>query len=230
MNTNNLNPHRDYYQDLTGLTARPDTPPIDSPPYVSRNLEKDNGLSFAMNLVQYYTFQSIYRLQRGSSGIKWTAEVGVTPIQRTPIPPPDSVPYSNDAVLKMLSTSEFFRPTDKLMWRYDTNRLVVPKNTLVSFTSTPSAPEKGQMGVCGISFERPGYYLLTFDISSGFAAMSGMPPNFEPKQIAGTFTWSIVVTMHYEIARREDGDFEPEAYEAWANALFDGLRSKMEIN
>jgi hypothetical protein len=230
MNTNNLNPHGDYYQDLTGLTARPDIPPIGSPPYVSRKLEEDNGLSFAMNLVQYYTFHSIYRLQRGSSGIKWTADAGVTPIQRTPIPPPDSVPYSNDAVLKMLSTSEFFRPMDKLMWSYDNNRLVVPKNTIVSFTNTPAAPEKGQMRMCGIRFERTGYYVLNFDISPGLGATGGMPPNFEPKQIPGVFTWSVVVTMHYEISRRENGDFEPEAYEAWANALFDGLRSQMEIN
>jgi hypothetical protein len=33
-----------------------------------------------------------------------------------------------------------------------------------------------------------------------------------------------------EIAKREDNDFEPGAYAAWANAIFDSLKSKMEVN
>lgn len=230
MDTNHLDPHGEFYQELLGLSGRPENPPANWPPYADRKLKVDNGIGFAMDLIHYYTFYSIYRLQRGSSGIRWTADVGVTPIQRNPTPPPDSTPYPNDALLKMLASSEFLRPGDKLMWSYDTNRLVVPKKTSLSLTEIPSIPEKGQMRVIGIRFERPGYYVLTFEVSPSFAAGTMMPPHFEPKEIPGALTWSVLVTMHYEITRREDDDFEPEAYAAWADALFDGLKSKMEVN
>jgi hypothetical protein len=54
-----------------------------------------------------------------------------------------------------------------------------------------------------------------------------MPAGFDPPVVPGVFTWTVPVTMHYEIARPGDDDFDPAAYAAWADALFNGLRQKM---
>jgi hypothetical protein len=176
MDTNISDSHNEFYTDLLGLASRPDKPPEDWPPYTERKLDSDNGMTFAMRLIQYYSFYSVYRLQRGTSGgTRWTLGVGVTPIERTPIPPPDATPYPNEALIQMLSQSEFLRPGDRMLWKYDTNRLVVPKGTQVSFIEIPAIPEKGQMLLCRIRFERPDYYTLDFDISPGVAQLGNMP-------------------------------------------------------
>jgi hypothetical protein len=122
------------------------------------------------------------------------------------------------------------RPNHKMIWEYDNNRLVVPKRTKVSFIEIPAIPEKGQMLLCRISFERPGYYSLHFDISPGAGQFGKMPAGFVPQQVPGVVTWTVTVRMHYQIEKRTDDGFSPELYSAWADALFDGLRKNMGFN
>jgi hypothetical protein len=228
MDTNVQDPHHDFYSDLLGLAGRPDKQPEGWPPYQDRRLETDSGTAFAMQLIQYYVFKSIYFLHRGTSGwIKWTAGVGVTPIERAAITPPDATPYGNERVLKMLSDSEFLRPADKMLWTFDNGRLQVPKGTKVSFIDHPGIPEKGKMPVRSVRFERPKYYRLDFDVSPGVGANNQMPAGFVPTTVPGVTTWTIMVAMHYEIERRNEDGFTPELYSAWADALFDGLKKKM---
>lgn len=223
-------PHSDFYRDLLMLSGRSEKPPAGAPAYADRNLLTDNGMSFAVRVLHYYAFYSIYRLQRGSvGGISWKLGQGIRPINKVPIPPPDATPYPNDTLLKLLSGSEFLREGDKLLWRFDNNRLVVPKGTDVSFAEIPGNPEKGQMMVCRIRFARPHYYTVDFDISPGMAQLHQMPAGFEPQQIQGVFTWNIQVAMHYQIEKRTDDGFRADQYSAWADALFDGLKKNMEF-
>lgn len=230
MDLSSDDPHSDFYRDLLGLSGRPDKPAQGAPANHERNLLADNGMSFAARVVHYYTFYSIYRLQRGTSlGIRWTAKEGVRPVNRAPIAPPDAIPYPNNSLLKLLSASEFLRDGDKMLWKFDNNRLIVPKGSDVSFVEIPANPEKGQMMVCRIRFERPHYYRLDFDISPGLAQSTQMPAGFEPRQIPGAFTWTLQVAMRYQIERRTDDGFRPEQYSAWGDSLFDGLKKNMEF-
>ena len=188
-------------------------------------------MTFAVRLLHYYTFYSIYRLQRGTSaGISWKAGQGVRPINRAPIPPPDAVPYSNNDLLKLVSVSEFLRDSDKMLWRFDNNRLVVPEGTAVSFVEIPADPSKGQMMICRIRFERPHYYTVDFDISPGLAQLGQMPAGFVPQQKYRGL--SLGRCKSRCVIRLKSGrtiGFRPEQYSAWADGLFDGLKKKMEF-
>src|SRR6266478_5688702 len=86
-NSNLSDPHEEFYSGLVQLASRPDKPPTAWPIYKERNFESlDEQFSFVTRLVQFYVFRSIYFLQRGvAGGMKWTAGVGVTPINKKPI-------------------------------------------------------------------------------------------------------------------------------------------------
>jgi hypothetical protein len=231
MDTNIEDPHRDFYSDLLRLAGRPDKQPADWQQYKDRQLEADHGSAFAVRLIQYHIFRSIYRLHRGSSGgTRWTVGKGVTPIEIEPIVPPDAMPYANDRVLNMLLDNEFFRPEDKMLWKFDNGRLQVPRGTTVSLMETPAIPQQGQMLVCTVRLERPGYYKLDFDVSSGIGANGMMPSGYEPQMVPGVSTWTVTVTMRSEVEKRKDNGFQPGLYSAWADALFDGLRKQMAFD
>jgi len=155
---------------------------------------------------------------------------GVTPIEIEPILPPDATPYANERVLSMLSDSEFLRPMDKMLWSNEGGRLLTPKDTVVSFMEEPAIPAQGKMLICRIRLQRSGYYRLDFDVSPGVGAGDMMPAGYVPQMVPGVSTWTVTVTMHSEIQKRTDDGFEPDAYSAWANALFDGLRKKMAFD
>ncbi len=226
--TNLQDPHQEFYSDLLSLAGRPEKRPVDWLPYKDRHLEADAGSSFAIRLVQYYIFKSIYRLHRGTSGgTKITVGKGVTPIEIEPILPPDATPYANEKILHMLSDNEFLRPMDKMLWTSDSRRLQVPKGTDVSFVEEPAIPGQGRMLICRVRFERPSFYKLDFDVSSGVGANGMMPAGYDPQTVPGATTWTVTVTMRSEIQKRTDEGFQPDLYTAWVNALFDGLRKKM---
>lgn len=229
MNTNIADPHHDFYSDLMGMANRPEKQPANWPQYKNRKLETEGG-TFTVRLIQYYVFKSIYFLHRGSSGVRMTAGVGVAPIDRLPIVPPDTKPYPTERLLLLVSENEFFRPWDKMIWKYDNNRLQVPKDTQVSLIERPSIPNEGKPLVCTVRFERPSYYRVDFDVSSGMGANNSMPAGFTPQVIPGVITWAVTVTMHYEVQKRSDDGFQPELYSAWGDALFDGLRREMAFD
>jgi hypothetical protein len=102
INTNTEDPKADFYQDLLGLTLRPDQPPPGIT-YKERKLESPaEKFLFVTRLMQYYVLHSLRVLQAGRQGTRWVAGKGVTAIDVNPIPAPDAVPYSTDALIHAL--------------------------------------------------------------------------------------------------------------------------------
>jgi hypothetical protein len=219
-------PHEDFYSDLVGLADRPDVPPPGWPPYQERRFDSlDEQFSFVARLVQFEVFKSIYSLHKGvSGGIKWTAGVGVTPIDKKPIVPPDAVPYPTQDIMKVLSQSEFLKPFDRSLW----NRapIVMPFGTHISFSEHKN-PEKGEVFTCVIRLERVGFFTVDFDVQSGVGMNNQLPAGFSSRAIQGTTTYTLGVTMKYVIQRRTDQGFRPDRYALWLDSLFDGLQKKI---
>lgn len=226
MNQNLQDPHSEFYSDLSSLTGRPNVPPAGWPPYQERNLS-DHGSEFAVRLIQFYVFQSIFYLIRGRSGVITTVGEGVRTFEREPITPPDMVSYPTEELLKVIGTNQFFTPIGAMIWKNPRYPLPVPKGTRLSLIEHAAQPDKGQMLVCTVRFERPNFYRLDFDVSSGIGANDGMPAGFSPQSIPGVTTWSVTITMEYKIQSRHDEGFQPELYSAWADALFDGLQKQI---
>jgi hypothetical protein len=132
-----------------------------------------------------------------------------------------------EQLLKAIGTNQFFTPQGAMIWKNPRYPLPVPKGTQVSLTEQPAHPEKGQMLVCTVRFQRPNFYKLDLDVSSGIGANDAMPAGFLPPSIPGATTWNVTVTMNYRIQNRHDEGFQPELYSAWADALFDGLQKQI---
>ncbi len=218
--------HEEFYGELVRLADRPDKPPEGWPVYRDRNFESlDQQFAFVTRLIQFEVFRSIDLLQRGvSGGIKWAAGVGVTPVEREPIVPPDAAPYSTTALLDGLAGNEFLNPMDEMVWKLNPTQM--PAGTNVSFTEHAN-PEKGEVFTCTVRIERPTYFTIDFEVRAGPGMTDQLPAGFATRAVQGTTTYSVRVTMKYEIEGRADHGFRPEQYAIWANSLFVGLEKKM---
>ncbi len=226
MDTNFSDPHYEFYEDLMALASRPEQRPDGWPPYKDRRFESaDEQFAFVARLTQFYVFRSIDRLQRGvAGGVKWTAGVGVTPIDRKAIVPPDAVPYPTKDLLDTLAGCEFLRPSDQMIWKASPMKL--PAESHAIFTEHAD-PAKGEVFTSTVRLERPGYFKIDFEVRPGIAMNNQLPAGFSSDAVKGTATHSVTVTMRYEIRRRNDGGFQPNMYAAWADSLFSGLRKQM---
>jgi hypothetical protein len=220
MNTNNEDPKADFYQDLLGMTARPDQPPP-GVTYKERKLDSPGDkFLFVTRLMQYYVLHSLRVLQGGRKGTKWTAGKGVTAIDVMPIIAPDATPYPTDALIHALVDSEFFNPGDRMFWTARPFQL--PHGTNISLAERQP---KDSPFECFVRLERSGYYRIDF-VTSPSIAIQGQPPAGFQTPTPSVNSYPVTVTMNYEVQRRGDG-FEPDIYARWADSLFSGLKDIM---
>lgn len=226
VNENLNDPHQEYYDGLLQLANRPDHQLEGWPEYRARSFESlDQQFTFVTRLLQFDIFRSLYFLQRGVvGGVKWTSGVGVTPINRKPVVPPDAAPYAQERINALLTSSEFLRPTDELLW--ENKPFMLPLGTEMSFVESAN-PAKGEVLTCIVRLERPGYFRLDFESQPGPAIDNQLPAGFSSPAARGTTTYSMVVSMKYRIERKRDQGFNADQYSIWADSLFDGLRKAM---
>jgi hypothetical protein len=226
MNANLSDPHEEFYGGLIQLASRPDKQPEGWPAYKERKFESvGEQFNFVTRLTQFYVFRSIYFLHRGViGGIKFTLGVGVMPINKKPIVPPDAAPYPTTLILDALFGTEFLKPEDAMLWK--DRPLTMPLGTRVSFIEH-SNPEKGEVFTCTVRLERPAYFKIDFEVQPGPGMNDQLPAGFSTPVVKGTITYSINVRMKYEIQQGKDHGFQPDQYAAWAESLFDGLRKQM---
>jgi len=226
MNLNFSDPRQEFYGALVELADRPNSPPQGWPPYKERNFESlGEQFNFVTRLIQFYVFRSIYFMERGvAGGIKWTAGVGVTPINKKPIMPPDAVPYPTKEILDALSGNEFLNPMDEMLW--NGKPLTVPAGTHLTFTEHAN-PEKGEVFTCIVGLEKPDYFKVDFEIQSGLGMNNQLPAGFSTQVVQGTTTYTVNIAMKYAIQKRKDHGFQPDQYATWMDSLFDGLKRQM---
>jgi hypothetical protein len=229
MNTNPSDPHEEFYSGLLNLAGRPDKQPEGWPTYRERRFESgDEQFHFVTRLLRYYVFRSIYFSERGViGGMKWTAGIGVTPINKKPVVPPESVPYAAENILGLLPDNEFLRPEDEMLWK--NKPLKVPLGTRVSFIEREN-PEKGEVFTCALRFEKPTYFRIDFEVQPGIAMNNQLPAGFVSEAVQGTTTYSMTVSIKYEVERKDDHGFKPDQYAAWADALYEGLKREMSFD
>jgi hypothetical protein len=229
INENIVDEHEEFFSELVVLADRPAKQPEGWPVYQERNFESgDEQFAFVTRLIQFYVLQSIYSLGRGvSAGMKWTAGIGVTPIEKKAIIPPDAAPYSPTALLDALSANEFLNPVAKL--RFGGKPLSLPAGTRVSLLER-GGPKSGEVFTCVVRLEKPGYFRIDFEIQPGLGMSNQLPVGFSTAATKGTTTYTLGVTLKYEIQQRSDFGFHPDQYAVWAGALFNGLRKQMEFN
>jgi hypothetical protein len=225
MNTNVTDPHSDYYSSLVELGDRPDKQPVGWPAYKDRKFESpEERIAFVTRLMQVDIFRAIYVLQAGVSGIRHIKGIGLTPIHEKAIVPPDGVPYPTQEVFALLSDNEFFTPIDYPLW---TSQPLMPLRTHVSFIEHAN-PENGEVFTCIVRLEKPGYFRIDFEIQPGLSRDNTFPAGFSNQVVQGTTTYSVTVSMKYEIQRKnDDKQFHAEQYAIWADSLFDGLQKQM---
>jgi hypothetical protein len=227
MDSNPAGPHEEFYSDLVGLAGRPDKPTEGWPVYRERKFDlPDEQFHFVTRMLQYYVLRSIYYLERGVSGTKWTVGVGVTPIERKAVIPPDNEAYPTEEILRLLTSSEFLTPMEKFLWDNKHKPLPVPLGTRISLLEHED-PQKGEVFTCTVQFERPGYFKLDFDVRAGMATNDQLPAGFSSQAVKGTTTYNMTVSMRYEIQRGKVQNFRADEYAAWADALFIGLKKQM---
>jgi hypothetical protein len=226
LNENLNDPHQEYYDGLLQLANRPDQQPEGWPAYRARSFESlDQQFSFVTKLLQFDIFRSLYFLQRGvAGGVKWTAGVGVTPINKKPVVPPDAAPYAQGKIAALLTSSEFLRPMDELLWK--NKPFMLPLGTQMSFVERAN-PAKGEVLTCTVRLERPGYFWVDFESQPGPAINNQLPAGFSSPVVRGTTTYSIVISMKYQIQRKKDQGFNADQYSIWADSLFNGLHKIM---
>jgi len=220
-NSNVEDPKIDFYRDLIGLTIRPNQPP-NGTVYKERNFN-DAGYRFIFitRLMQYYVLHSLRVLQGGRQGTRWTAGKGVTPIDVAPITAPDAAPYSTEALLRTLGGNEFLSQSDILLWK--ARPFQPPVGTTIKLGDQGPADRPFE---CNVQLERPGYYRINFIVSPGVAMNGQVPAGFQTS-ITNVDSYGVTVAMNYEVQRRTDHGFEPEAYVEWAESLFSGLKNIM---
>jgi len=229
MDTNLADPHGEFFGELLRLASRPEALPEGWAAYRERKFESlDEQFAFVTRLVQFHVLLSIYRLQRGvAGGIRWTAGVGVTPIDKEAIVPPDAVAYSTSDLLAALSANEFLNALDKSLWQ--AKPFPVPNGTLI-FLAEHNNPEKGEVFNCIVRLERPEYFRVDFEVQPGPGMNDQLPAGFSTPALRGTTTYAIAVAMKYQIQNRRDHGFRPDKYALWADSLFDGLRKQMAFD
>jgi hypothetical protein len=221
LNSNNEDPKADFYGDLTGLAGRPNEPP-EGTVYGERNFN-DEGYRFIFvtRLIQYYVLHSLRVLQGGRQGTRWIAGKGVTAIDVPPITAPDAAPYSTDALLHALGDNEFLNRSDTLLWK--ARPFQPPRGTIIKLGEQQPSDRPFE---CSVQFERPGYYRIDLVVSPGPALSAQLPAGFQTPT-PNVDSYNMTVAMNYEVQKRTDDGFEPEAYVAWAESLFSGLKNIM---
>jgi hypothetical protein len=82
-----------------------------------------------------------------------------------------------------------------------------------------------------VRFQSPAYFKADFIIQQFLGTDVGqVPKHFVSKNASTIMQWSFVVTMHYRIERPDDNKFNSGNYAQWLDALYDGLRRKLEID
>jgi hypothetical protein len=225
MNANVTDPHSDYYSSLVELGDRPAKQPVGWPAYKDRKFESpEERIAFVTRLMQVDIFRAIYVLQAGVSGIRDIKGIGLTPIHKKAIVPPDGVPYPTKEVFALLSGNDFFTPLSYPLW---TSQPLMPLGIYVSFIEHANPPNGGAF-TCIVRLERPDYFRIDFEIQPGLWMDNTFPAGFSNNVLHGTTTYSVTVSMKYEIQRKKDDrQFHPGQYAIWADSLFDGLRNQM---
>ena len=190
----------------------------------SRPISMEEAPAFLGRLLQYYIFQSIDNLQRDSM----TVYVGYPAEATAGIEPPDAEVYPYEKLANELADNVFFRPFlnrssgDEMKWKVKPAKF--PKGMEIQFET-----EKPDRNL--VRFTRPGYFRADFIVQQFLGTGVGqVPRHFASKSASTIMQWAFVVTMHYRIERPADDSFNPGDYAQWLDALFDGLRRRLEID
>jgi hypothetical protein len=222
-------PRRDFYGDLVRISIVPGNAaaanwPVKDGRKIATHEERFN---FVTRLMQFYVLQEIQSLHRGIvGGMKLTIGEGATPINRKPIPPPNSTEYPPQKLLEMLQGNEFLTPSAKMM--FEDLPFTVPVGTIISLLQIEADPKEGKLFTCIIRFENPSHYRLDLSIQPSIASGVGTSPaKFKTGAAATVQSYTVTVKMNAEITRTKTADFDPDEYAAWATALFAGLEKQM---
>ncbi|MHB8388622.1 MAG: hypothetical protein ACYDBH_03450 [Acidobacteriaceae bacterium] len=223
---NPLDPHQDFYAQLLSLAIRPDKPQQGWPTPKPRNFsDQEASFKFVTRLVQYYVFEALDRLRRGQQGTKWIGGVGVIPINKNPVPVPQSVSYPFAQIEEILGDNEFFGAADKMIWK--SHPMCFPVGTSVVISGED---EIGKPFIATITLERKDHFNIVFTIRP-LASMAQLPAGFGNSiQKVSVETYNISITTNYAIQQRHDTEFNPQEYVAWANALSSGLKDLTGFN
>jgi len=207
-------------------------------PETTRQTEGDGQISWNANpvsmqeapaflgrLLQYYIFHCIDALQRNSLRVS----LGGPAEASAGIEPPDAEPYAYDKLCDELGNNVFFRPFlhrtsgDEMMWKVKS--VSMPKGTEIKFVQL-SQPDKHV-----VRFQRPDHFRVDFTVENFAGTGVGVvPKHFVSRRSTTIMQWNYVVTMRYTIEHPDDGDFNPNSYTQWLDALYDGLRSRLVVN
>lgn len=241
-------PRRNFYDDLSMLSAYP----FVSPPGVTfpeRHLgNADEARAFLARLMQYYLLHEIRELQHGSSGIIITKFLGqekgeLGAVDVPPVEVPDPVPYPVADLFRALRGNEFLdvysysesakdgKPPgppgtgtphwdqlEKTFWKDDRHPFVVPRGTTIDLL--------GDEADRGVRLERRGFYQLKFTVTCTFGGSESVPENFYTHE-QDVDSYDCRITMNYRIQQQFDDGFAPSRYARWADDLFAGMKTVM---
>jgi len=189
-----------------------------------RTISMEEAPSFLSTVLQYYVFHRIDNLQHNSV----TSYVGYPSEANAGIEPPDAEVYPYSKIHNELADNVFFRPFlyrpvgDDATWKVMPSKM--PKGIEIKFIT--QKPDKYL-----VRFQRPTYFTADFIVQQFLGTGVGqLPKHFASKNAATIMQWAFVVTMHYEIKHPEDKAFDPANYSQWLDALYDGLRRKLETD
>jgi hypothetical protein len=190
----------------------------------SRPISVEEAPEFLGRLLQYYIFHSIDGLQHDSM----TVYVGYPAEANAGIEPPDAEVYPYKKLSSELAYNAFFRPFlhrpsgDDMTWKTRPSKF--PRGMNIQFLTQKPAKYL-------VRFERPEYFNSDFIVQQFLGTGAGqVPKHFVSKNASTIMQWAFVLTMHYRIERPHDDSFNPGNYAMWLDALYDGLRKKLEID
>jgi hypothetical protein len=192
--------------------------------YNSRSISTEEAPAFLGRLLQYYIFHSIDGLQHNSM----TVYVGYPAEANAGIEPPDAEAYPYEKLSNELVGNVFFHPFthrpsgDDMTWKMKPSKF--PKGIEIKFITQDTDKYL-------VRFQRPAYFKADFIVQQFLGTGVGqIPKHFMSKNAGMIMQWAYVVTMQYRIERPDDAKFNPGNYVQWLDALYDGLRKKMEID
>jgi len=241
-------PRRNFYDDLSMLSAYP----FVSPPgmtFPERGLgNADEARAFLARLVQYYLLHEIRELQHGSSGIIITKFLGqekseLGAVDVPPVEVPDPVPYPIANLFHTLQGNEFldvysysesakdgnppgppgtgtphWDQLEKTFWKNSQHPFVVPRGTTIDLL--------GDGEERSVRLERRGFYQLKFTVTPMFEGGESLPENFVT-HVEDVNSYDCRVVMDYQIQQRFDEGFAPPRYAQWADDLFACMKRVM---
>jgi hypothetical protein len=227
LDENATGPNHAFYQELLSLTGR-SAVSTDGQIQETRNFgDVSARAQFIRQLLRYYIFQSIDRLQRDGESYEWNIEKGARTVVRLGIPPPDEVLYPNEAVIAMLSQTPFFGSSGRLVWNRN-HKFFVPRHTVVQFAEGPS--------YSSVQLRRDGYFEWEIRVTQSFGPImvtgvpgASLPPGFKTS-VPGAEGYPFVVTMNLQIEHPNDAGFRPDDYLLWGTSTFSALKEQMASN